>query len=1345
MVLKFSAVQKSLDSSLKRTHNSLVRRRMYHPSFERLEDRTVPSGVSVTTFAGNEQHTALFSNASQHLDSIHWSTPVDLTPPYTSSGELLIHYGAPLVTADNTVIVPVKTDGTDFRIEAHDGATGALKYTLDTDYTLSGLSYNWVPSFGPVLAPDGNGGQILAFAGAGGTIWYVDNPDAIHTDADRVHVAFYGLANYTANPSGFNSTVWVDTPITGDSQGNIYFGFRVQNTAPAPLTTTQSGYARIALNGAATYALAGNAAGDSNVFHDSHNLAPALSNDESTIYIGVKGSSRDYSYLLGLDSTTLATKYKVFLTDPRNGSAAGMPDDGTATPMVGPDGTVFFGVLLDNPYNGSRGAMLHFSADLTHEFTAGGFGWDNTAAIVPASMVPSYHGSSSYLLFTKYNNYAGGTDADGVNKIAVLDPYSTEVDPHASSNGLLIMREVLTVAGPTPDPANITSTTPHAVREWCINTAAVDPATDSVLAPSEDGNIYRWYLGNDSLSETINLGTGIGEAYVPTIIGPDGTVFTINNAKLFAVGNPNGVGVIISSSAPDNDSVVQGQALTFTATVTGSGSITPTGTVNFLDTVTDNTGTKTTTTLATVVLDGTGRAAFATSSLSAANHFITALYGGDANFNAASSTLVENVHSSATTSSITSSPNPVSFGQPVTFTATVTPATSGLGTPTGMVIFSEGTSVLWEATLNSSSQVTFTTSSLSPGFHTITARYHSDPVYASSQGDDSAMPQLVQDATSTALSSSVNPSVFGQRVTFTASVLAADANAGIPAGTVSFTDGVTTLASGITVDATGLASISTSALAVGSHTITASFTGNPGWLNSSGNDSGSPQVVNQDAASVAVGSSANSVVFGQAVTLTATVSAIAPGTGTPTGTVTYLDGTATLGTVTLDATGHATLSTSSLTVGSHSIQASYGGDSNFTSSISGVLSQTVNQAASATTISSSVNPAVFGQAMTFTATVSPIAPGVGVPTGTVTFLDGTATLGTATLSSGQATFSTSSLAVGSHSISAGYGSDANFTSSSSGVITQIVNRASTSTSVSASTNPSVSGQTIVFSASVSVLGPGFGAPTGTVTFLDDSTTLGTAALSSSGAASLSTNLLAGTHTITAVYGGDANFSSSTSPVVSQIVNKAGTSTTVVSSVNPSSNGQAVTFTATVSIAVPGSGVATGTVTFKDGSTVLGTSSLNASGKATLTTSSLSPGSHSITAVYNGDANFTGSTSTVLAQVVRRKKAVAVIVLPPIHSQAVENFVFSDWGRDFNLFGSDRMPSLSALEIAAIQEVADATAATRTHAATVFDDAAVDQLFDGTGLSWFFVHQPDDVINNNAGPSVPEDVVAFIRP
>jgi hypothetical protein len=128
---------------------------------------------------------------------------------------------------------------------------------------------------------------------------------------------------------------------------------------------------------------------------------------------------------------------------------------------------------------------------------------------------------------TKYNNYAGVGSGDGANRLAVLDPNAPQTDP---ISGLQIMREVLTVLGPT-----FVSGSSGPVEEWCVNTAAVDPATRSVLVNSEDGYLYRWDLVTNALSQRIRLTSGVGEAYTPTAIGADGKVYAINNAVLFSI------------------------------------------------------------------------------------------------------------------------------------------------------------------------------------------------------------------------------------------------------------------------------------------------------------------------------------------------------------------------------------------------------------------------------------------------------------------------------------------------------------------------------------------------------------------------------------------------------------------------------------------------------------------------------------------------------------------------------------------------------------------------------------------------------------------------------------------
>ncbi len=485
-------------------------------------------------YGHDAQHDAIASVASQPISRILWQTPVDLNPQYSGS-ELLIHYGSPSITRSNTVIVPVKTGVYGgYEMEALSGATGATNWAQASDYVLP--PHSWTPSFSGVLTPKNR----FYFPGGGGTVYFCDTPDGTNSPAFG-QIAFYGLTNYLANTNAYLNNVFIDTPITSDRYGNIFFGFQVTGSTPANL---QSGIARIDFNGKCTNISASFAAGDATISKVAQNCAPALSNDHKTLYVAVNSSSSwadfgDYGYLVALDSRTLAPIASVLLKDVKNpASDANVPDDGTASPTVGPDGDVFYGVLENPPgSNHYRGWLLHFNGTLTQTKIPGAFGWDDSASVVSASLVPSYHGGSPYLLMTKYNNYAGaGTGSNvgnGVNKIAILDPQNSETDP---VSGATVMNEVLTIAGPTPDSAH-TNTYPNAVREWCINSAAVDPFTKTILANNEDGKLYRWDLTSNTLSETNVLTTGIGEAYTPTIIGVNGIVYAINNAILFAIGH----------------------------------------------------------------------------------------------------------------------------------------------------------------------------------------------------------------------------------------------------------------------------------------------------------------------------------------------------------------------------------------------------------------------------------------------------------------------------------------------------------------------------------------------------------------------------------------------------------------------------------------------------------------------------------------------------------------------------------------------------------------------------------------------------------------------------------------
>jgi len=502
-----------------------------------LRSTTFAATPQWSNFAGDAQHTADSSVASDNLGAIRWQTPVDLDPQYSTSGELLIHYGSPLVTATNNVIVPVKTGATGgFQIDALSGSTGSSLWTATTDYILPPTT-GWTPSYAPALTPTNR----LYYAGAGGTIYYRDNADTA-TPSAPTQIAFYGTAAYQADPSVFNSSVYINTPITSDSAGDIYFGFRVSGIAPAGsgLPSNAGGIARIAANGTTTFitatAAAAPASNASSITTDVMNCAPALSNNGSTVYMTVSNAPNAIAGagdLVALNSTTLAPEAAVPLLDPTSGKSAWLADDGTASPTVGPDGQVYIGVL-ENPFpaNNDRGWMLSFSSNLSQSDTPGSFGWDDTASIVPSSMIPSYTGTSKYLLMTKYNNYAGIGTGNGVNQIAILDPNATMTDP---VTGATVMKVVESIAGVTPDADKVADGYPDAVDEWCIDSAVVDPATDSVIAGSEDGKLYRWDLATNTFTQMVTLTSGLGEAYTPTMIAADGSVLAINNATLFDI------------------------------------------------------------------------------------------------------------------------------------------------------------------------------------------------------------------------------------------------------------------------------------------------------------------------------------------------------------------------------------------------------------------------------------------------------------------------------------------------------------------------------------------------------------------------------------------------------------------------------------------------------------------------------------------------------------------------------------------------------------------------------------------------------------------------------------------
>src|SRR5207244_10941 len=241
----------------------------------------------------------------------------------------------------------------------------------------------------------------------------------------------------------------------------------------------------------------------------------------------------------------------------------------------------------------------------------------------------------------------------------------------------------------------------------------------------------------------------------------------------------------------------------------------------------------------------------------------------------------------------------------------------------------------------------------------------------------------------------------------------------------------------------------------------------------------------------------------------------------------------------------------------------------------------VNPGPTATTLTTTPNPAVVGQAVTLSTTVTALAPAVGLPTGTVTFRDGATVLGTVTLVNGSASLVTSTLTVGTHPLTATYNGSATFAVSTSATVNQVVNApaaAATSTSLTSTPNPSIVGQAVTLSSTVT---SGAGVPTGTVTFRDGATVLGTVTLVNGSASLITSTLAVGTHPLTATYNGSAAFTASTSPTVTHTVvnnnNTPATTTSLTASASTIRSANFITFTATVSPVPPAVGTPTGTV------------------------------------------------------------------------------------------------------------------------------------------------------------------------
>ena len=540
-----------------------------------------------------------------------------------------------------------------------------------------------------------------------------------------------------------------------------------------------------------------------------------------------------------------------------------------------------------------------------------------------------------------------------------------------------------------------------------------------------------------------------------------------------------------------------------TATVLSGGNPVTTGTVTFYNGATS---------LGTGSLSASGMSTFATTTLPVGTDSITASYGATTNYAASTSAASSiSIGTEATTTSL-SAPASATYGTSVSLTATV--LSGGNPVTTGTVTFYNGATSLGTGSLSASGMSTFATTTLPVGTDSITASYAATTNYSASTSAATSI-SVGTEATTTTLSAPAS-ATYGASVSLTATVLSGGNP--VTTGIVTFYNGATSLGTA-SLNSSGVATLATTTLPVGTDSITASYGATTNYAAST-----------SAATSISVGTEATtttlsapaSATYGASVSLTATV--LSGGNPVTTGIVTFYNGATSLGTGSLNSSGVATLTTATLPVGTDSITASYAATTNYAASTSVASSISVGTEATTTTLSAPAS-ATYGASVSLAATV--LAGGNPVTAGTVIFYNGATSLGTGSLnSSGSATLATTTLPVGTDSITASYGATTNYAASTSAAGSISVGNDATTTSLSVP--PSATYGTSV-SLTATVVSGGNPVTTGTVTFYNGATSLGAGSLNSSGAATLATTTLpVGTDSITASYGATTNYAASTS-------------------------------------------------------------------------------------------------------------------------------------------------------------------------------------------------------------------------
>jgi hypothetical protein len=764
--------------------------------------------------------------------------------------------------------------------------------------------------------------------------------------------------------------------------------------------------------------------------------------------------------------------------------------------------------------------------------------------------------------------------------------------------------------------------------------ATVAAKLTDLTGASVAGRTITFALGGGASANAVTDASGVATATIPVLTPPRTTTISASYAgtptvEAANVSTPFTVGQISTTTTVDADPAIAtiGEDIVFTSTVTPGNGGPPNGQVQFR--VNGNTFG------APVTLSGGTATSAALSTLPLGFHEVVAEYLGTTDIAPSSSApFTFRVRNPLLNTSTTSSVAPSSsvFGQPVTLQADVT---SGGGDATGSVTFTSGSTTLATTGINGAGHAQITVTDIPVGSHQVVATYSGDDVYAGSAAGAKNLVVAKADV-DVDLSSSDTSTVSGEAVNFTATVGAQAPGGGAPNGDVQLRiDGVdvgapVTLVGG-TANFPAVASLD-----AGPHTVAAVYSGSANYAG--GQDTLQQDVSKADTTTLVLASPSPAVEH-QGATLTARVGAVAPGSGAPTGVVSFTANGDPIGGAPLDAvTGgaEATLDISDLPAGTYTIVATYAGDDDYNGNTSDAITHKVLGEAdiveTTTVLTSSVNPSTYGELVSWTASLT--AADGSTPSGTVQFSVDGVDIGDPVPVGSDGTAESLTLASpdpGDHTVIASYTAAAGWTGSGD-IITQTVAAAGVDVGLTSSAPSSSYGQAATFTATVTSQQIGTDAPTGHVQFVVDGQPLGDAVAVDSDGKAVSqavSDLLPGNHEVRALYSGDTHFVAKASSIT-QGVSKVATSTTLSATPTSSQFGQTIDLKATVTPGVGTAGTPGGTVTFKRGGTTIATVPVAAgpgsTAVATISVSNLAAGSHAITAEYSGTPVFAASSS-----------------------------------------------------------------------------------------------------------------------